>query len=39
VELLDLVRDLADAGAIAVGLVLHDLDHATAIADELLRAC
>jgi iron-chelate-transporting ATPase len=46
VELLDLVRDLADAGDIAVGLVLHDLDHAAAVADELhliadgrIRAC
>src|SRR4029453_18985306 len=46
VELLDLVRDLADRGDIAVGLVLHDLDHAAAVADELhliadgrIRAC
>ena len=46
VELLDLVRDLADTGDIAVGLVLHDLDHAAAVADELhliadgrIRAC
>lgn len=35
VELLDLVRDLADAGR-AVGLVLHDLDQAAAVADELV---
>ena len=36
VELLDLVRDLADAGGVAVGLVLHDLDQAAAVADELV---
>lgn len=46
VELLDLVRDLADAERVAVGLVLHDLDQAAAVADELVlldegrvRAC
>ena len=46
VELLDLVRDLADAGRVAIGLVLHDLDQAAAVADELvlldrgrIRAC
>ena len=40
VELLDLVRDLADEHGIAVGLVLHDLDQAAAVADRvtLLRA-
>nr|WP_203633993.1 ABC transporter ATP-binding protein [Streptomyces sp. SID10815] len=40
VELLDLVRDLADDGGIAVGAVLHDLDQAAAVADRivLLRA-
>ncbi|NGO09440.1 ABC transporter ATP-binding protein [Streptomyces sp. HC44] len=40
VELLDLVRDLADDHGIAVGAVLHDLDQAAAIADRivLLRA-
>jgi len=32
VELLDLIRDLADRSDIAVGLVLHDLDHAAAVA-------
>ncbi|OUE24125.1 ABC transporter ATP-binding protein [Clavibacter michiganensis] len=34
VELLDLVRDLADDG-IAVGVVLHDLDQAAALADTV----
>ncbi|MYX28643.1 ATP-binding cassette domain-containing protein [Streptomyces sp. SID8381] len=40
IELLDLVRDLADEGGIAVGAVLHDLDQAAAVADRivLLRA-
>jgi len=40
VELLDLVRDLADERGIAVGVVLHDLDQAAAVADRvvLLRA-
>jgi iron complex transport system ATP-binding protein len=36
VELLDLVRDLADTGRVAIGLVLHDLDQAAAVADELV---
>ncbi|MBP2414061.1 iron complex transport system ATP-binding protein [Arthrobacter stackebrandtii] len=36
VETLDLVRDLADGHGTAVGIVLHDLDHAALIADELL---
>jgi len=35
VELLDLVRDLADEHQVAVGLVLHDLDQAAAVADVL----
>jgi ferric hydroxamate transport system ATP-binding protein len=35
VELLDLVRDLADHHRVAVGLVLHDLDQAAAVADVL----
>ncbi|WP_043674282.1 ABC transporter ATP-binding protein [Clavibacter michiganensis] len=35
VELLDLVRDLADDGHIAVGVVLHDLDQAAALADTV----
>ncbi|MFF4169607.1 ABC transporter ATP-binding protein [Streptomyces sp. NPDC001744] len=40
VELLDLIRDLADDHGIAVGAVLHDLDQAAAVADRivLLRA-
>jgi iron-chelate-transporting ATPase len=36
VELLDLVRDLADSGRIAVGVVLHDLDQAAALADRIV---
>jgi iron complex transport system ATP-binding protein len=36
IETLDLVRDLADDHGVAVGIVLHDLDHAARIADELL---
>ena len=46
VEILDLVRDLADLHGVAVGLVLHDLDQAAAVADEIVllddgrvRAC
>jgi iron complex transport system ATP-binding protein len=35
VELLDLVRDLADERGIAVGVVLHDLDQAAAVADRI----
>jgi iron complex transport system ATP-binding protein len=35
VELLDLIRDLADGHAIAVGVVLHDLDQAAAVADRV----
>ena len=35
VELLDLVRDLADDASIAVGVVLHDLDQAAALADTV----
>ncbi|MEU0126588.1 MULTISPECIES: ABC transporter ATP-binding protein [unclassified Streptomyces] len=35
VELLDLIRDLADDHGIAVGVVLHDLDQAAAIADRV----
>jgi ferric hydroxamate transport system ATP-binding protein len=35
VELLDLVRDLADQHQVAVGLVLHDLDQAAGVADVL----
>jgi ferric hydroxamate transport system ATP-binding protein len=36
VEILDLLRDLADGSGIAVGVVLHDLDHAAAVADEVV---
>jgi iron-chelate-transporting ATPase len=36
VELLDLVRDLADESHIAVGVVLHDLDQAAALADTVV---
>ncbi|MFR9721803.1 ABC transporter ATP-binding protein [Streptomyces sp. MS19] len=36
VELLDIVRDLADEHGIAVGLVLHDLDQAAAVADDVV---
>ena len=36
VETLDLVRDLADEHGVAVGIVLHDLDHAARVADALL---
>ena len=35
-ETLDLVRELADDHGVAVGIVLHDLDHAARIADDLL---
>nr|WP_206323320.1 ABC transporter ATP-binding protein [Streptomyces sp. HNM0574] len=35
VELLDLIRDLADDHGIAVGAVLHDLDQAAAVADRI----
>ncbi|UUN25228.1 ABC transporter ATP-binding protein [Streptomyces sp. FIT100] len=35
VELLDLVRDLADDHGIAVGAVLHDLDQAAAVANRI----
>ncbi|MFE5485803.1 ABC transporter ATP-binding protein [Streptomyces sp. NPDC056527] len=36
VELLDLMRDLADDHGIAVGAVLHDLDQASAVADRIV---
>ena len=46
VEMLDLVRELADVHRVAVGVVLHDLDQAAAVADVLVlmdeghvRAC
>jgi ferric hydroxamate transport system ATP-binding protein len=36
VETLDIVRDLADEHGVAVGVVLHDLDQAAAVADRLV---
>jgi ferric hydroxamate transport system ATP-binding protein len=36
VELLDLVRDLATAHGVAVGVVLHDLNQAAAVADHVV---
>ena len=36
VEILDLVRDLADDHGVAVGVVLHDLDQAAAVADQVV---
>ncbi|GGR32912.1 ABC transporter ATP-binding protein [Streptomyces netropsis] len=36
VELLDLIRDLADDHGIAVGVVLHDLDQAAAVANRIV---
>ena len=36
VELLDLMRDLADAHGVTVGVVLHDLDQAATVADHLV---
>ncbi|GIJ00237.1 iron complex transport system ATP-binding protein [Sediminihabitans luteus] len=36
VEVLDLVRDLADEHDVAVGVVLHDLDQAAAVADHVV---
>jgi iron-chelate-transporting ATPase len=36
IETLDLVRDLANEHGVAVGIVLHDLDHAAYVADSLL---
>ncbi|MEU8932292.1 ABC transporter ATP-binding protein [Streptomyces sp. NPDC048409] len=35
-ETLDLVRDLVERHGIAVGIVLHDLDHASRVADTLV---
>jgi ABC-type multidrug transport system ATPase subunit len=37
IELLDLIRDVADDHRIAVGVVLHDLDQAAAVADRVAR--
>lgn len=36
VETLDLIRDLADEHGAAIGVVLHDLSHAAAIADRVV---
>ncbi|MBO0980679.1 ABC transporter ATP-binding protein [Microbacterium sp. SD291] len=36
IETLDLVRDLADDHGTAIGVVLHDLDHAASVADEIV---
>lgn len=36
VETLDLIRDLADDHGTAIGVVLHDLNHAAAIADRVV---
>jgi len=36
VEILDLVRDLADAHDVALGIVLHDLNQAAAVADTVV---
>lgn len=36
VEILDLVRDLADEHGVAVGIVLHDLNQAAAVADRVV---
>jgi iron complex transport system ATP-binding protein len=36
VEILDIIRDLADLHGVAVGVVLHDLDQAAAVADQVV---
>jgi iron complex transport system ATP-binding protein len=36
VETLDVVRELADDHGVAVGVVLHDLNHAASVADEVV---
>lgn len=36
VEILDVLRDLADRHAVAVGVVLHDLNQAAAVADRIV---
>lgn len=35
VEILDLIRELADQHGVAIGVVLHDLDQAAAVADDV----
>src|SRR4029078_9474150 len=39
VEILDIVRELADEHDVAVGVVLHDLDQAAAVADRVVLMC
>jgi len=36
VELLDLIRELADDHGVTIGVVLHDLDQAAAVADRVV---
>lgn len=36
VEILDLIRDLADVHGVTIGVVLHDLDQAAAVADQVV---
>lgn len=36
VEILDLIRELADEHGVAIGVVLHDLDQAAVVADEVV---
>ncbi len=36
VELLDLIRELADEHGVTIGVVLHDLDQAAAVADRIV---
>ena len=39
VEILDLIRDLADQHGVTIGVVLHDLDQAAAVADQVVLLC
>jgi len=36
VEILDLIRDLADQHGVTIGVVLHDLDQAAAVSDQVV---
>jgi iron complex transport system ATP-binding protein len=36
VDILEVIRDLADTRSVAVGVVLHDLAHAADVADEVV---
>ena len=36
IEMLDMVRDLADDDGVAIGVVLHDLDQAAGVADDVV---